>query len=130
MSKGLKGWALTVAAFALLLILAAIVGATGSGKAGNSTEPARSSTAETGVAEGVGEAYIIVNIQGTTLYLLANPAGDRVRAWPDGTSMTVVGPDKYVDGTQWKNVTDPDGNVGWVPAEYCFRWLPGSWVVR
>lgn len=130
MRKGLKDWALTVAAFALLLILAAIVGATGSGKAGNSTEPARSSTAGPGVADGTGENYIVVNIEGTALYLLASPDGDRVQAWPDGTNMTVVGPDEYVDGTQWKNVKDPDGNVGWVPGEYCFRWLPGSWVVR
>jgi hypothetical protein len=32
--------------------------------------------------------------------------------------MVVIGEDRQVDGTVWKHVRDPDGNVGWVPAEY------------
>jgi hypothetical protein len=45
-------------------------------------------------------------------------AADRIRAWPDKTIMVVVGGDQQAEGRTWKNVKDPDGNVGWVPSEY------------
>jgi SH3-like domain-containing protein len=32
--------------------------------------------------------------------------------------MFVVGVDRQAEGRTWKNVSDPAGNVGWVPAEY------------
>ena len=32
--------------------------------------------------------------------------------------MVVVGPDVTEDNVVWKNVRDPDGNVGFVPAEF------------
>ena len=64
------------------------------------------------------------------IYLVANTDGDGVnirratddtesiKVWPDGTEMVVVGPDVTAEGRLWKNVRDPDGNVGFVAAEY------------
>jgi hypothetical protein len=42
----------------------------------------------------------------------------KVKVWPDGTPMALVGEDRTVDGKLWRNVRDPAGNVGWVPAQY------------
>lgn len=119
-----KGRVPTAATFVMLLILAVIIGVT------DSSESASGSAASFGVVEEAGEAYVLVNAPGGDAYLLADPAGRRVRYWPNGTTVIVVGPDKQVAGAVWKNVKDPDGNVGWVPGGFCFRWLPGSWVAR
>lgn len=43
---------------------------------------------------------------------------DRLRPWPDNTQLRVIGPDTSVNGTQWKQVQDPAGNQGWIPAEF------------
>jgi len=43
---------------------------------------------------------------------------DRVRAYPDGTALTIVGDDVDGDGQQWKHVTTPDGLEGYVPSIY------------
>jgi hypothetical protein len=56
---------------------------------------------------------------GDGIWLRASPpSGDKLQAWPDGTKMVTVGPDKSVDGKVWKNVKDPKGTVGWVSADY------------
>jgi hypothetical protein len=56
---------------------------------------------------------------GDGIWLRASPPiGDKLKAWPDGTNMTVVGPDQSVDGKTWRNVKDPDGTVGWVAGEF------------
>lgn len=41
-----------------------------------------------------------------------------VRAWPDGTVLDVVGPDRTVDAKTWRNVKDAQGNAGWILADY------------
>jgi hypothetical protein len=43
---------------------------------------------------------------------------DRLRPWPDNTRLQVIGPDAATNGTQWKNVQDPAGNQGWIPAQF------------
>ena len=43
---------------------------------------------------------------------------DRIKAWPDETEMLVVGPDLRSEGRVWKTVRDPEGNIGYLPAEY------------
>ena len=43
---------------------------------------------------------------------------DRIKAWPDATEMQVIGADIRSQGRIWKSVEDPDGNVGYLPAEY------------
>ena len=43
---------------------------------------------------------------------------DRLRPWPDNTRLRVLGPDTTVNGTVWRQVEDPAGNRGWIPAEF------------
>ena len=43
---------------------------------------------------------------------------DRLRAWADNTRLRVLGPDTNVNGTLWRQVEDPAGNQGWIPAQY------------
>jgi SH3-like domain-containing protein len=56
---------------------------------------------------------------GDGVYLRRSPGdGERIKAWPDGAKMTVIGVDRIVGGKTWKNVRDPDGNEGWVLGDY------------
>jgi hypothetical protein len=56
---------------------------------------------------------------GDGIWIRATPAiGNKLKAWPDGTRMVVIGPDQTVGGQIWRNVRDPAGNVGWVAGEY------------
>jgi micrococcal nuclease len=87
------------------------------------TSTARSAptpTPEPTVPEVPAEALQVANTDGQGVYLRAEPRLDaeRVRAWPEGARLDVVGPDASVDGATWRKVMDPVGNVGWVPAQY------------
>jgi hypothetical protein len=42
----------------------------------------------------------------------------KIRAWPDGTKMIVVGGPVAADGYVWTQVIDPRGHVGWIPDRY------------
>src|SRR5205814_217730 len=62
---------------------------------------------------------LVVSAGGDGVFIRIVPEKtDRYKAWPDGTSMIIVGTDRIVAGKTWKNVQDPDGNVGWIPTEY------------
>lgn len=63
-------------------------------------------------------SLLVGNTGGLGVFIRRTPAGDQIRAWPDGATMTVIGEDKQAEGRTWKNVRDPDGNNGWVAAEY------------
>jgi hypothetical protein len=39
-------------------------------------------------------------------------------AWPDGTVLEIVGPDRQFDGKVWRNVRDSKANTGWILKEY------------
>jgi hypothetical protein len=73
------------------------------------------------------QTWIVGHTDGLGVYIrrTTNP-DDRIKIWLDGTPMTIVGPDQVVGGTTWKNVRDPDGTVGWIPAQYLES--PGSVV--
>jgi hypothetical protein len=43
---------------------------------------------------------------------------DRVKAYPEGTELQVVGPEVEAEGVTWRNVRAPDGLVGWIPKQY------------
>ena len=43
---------------------------------------------------------------------------DKLGAWPDGTRLTVLGPDVQADGLRWMPVRDPCGLSGWMLARY------------
>ena len=67
----------------------------------------------------VGVVLTVANTDGTGAFLRRTPSlADTIKAWPDGTAMTVVGADRQAEGRTWRNVRDPDGTVGWMPAEY------------
>ena len=65
------------------------------------------------------KTYKVGNTNGLGAYLRRTAGGpEKIKAWPDGSVMTVIGGDQIVDGTTWKNVKDPDGNQGWMAADY------------
>lgn len=66
-----------------------------------------------------GQWVEVANTGGEGVFIRFTPrASDRVTAWPESTRMQIVGGDVEADGRRWKNVRDPDGLVGWIPAEY------------
>lgn len=70
--------------------------------------------------------FQVGNTDGDGVWLRKTPAmADKVTAWPDGTLMIIVGADTQAEGRTWHNVKDPNGIVGWVPAEYLVV-LPAS----
>lgn len=63
--------------------------------------------------------YYVGNTGGDGVYIRRSPElNDRIRAWPDGTTMISVGDMVIVDYRKWHKVRDPDGNVGFVPSAY------------
>ena len=62
---------------------------------------------------------VVSGTSGLGVYLRSAPrVADPLTAWPDGTRLDVVGPDAQGDGLTWKQVRDPCGQLGWVPARY------------
>ena len=83
------------------------------------TTPSADSAEPTPVPETPEVTYVVGNTDGSGVYIrLTIDAADRIKAWPDGTEMVVVGPDVTAEDILWKNVRDPDENVGFVPAEF------------
>ncbi|MFN8532305.1 MAG: hypothetical protein U0556_01995 [Dehalococcoidia bacterium] len=62
----------------------------------------------------------IGNTDGLGAYLRPEPnlQARGVVAWPDGSVMEIVGPDRQFDGKVWRNVKDARGNTGWILKEY------------
>jgi hypothetical protein len=59
------------------------------------------------------------NTDGEGVYVRRSPTmAERVRAYPDGTALIVIGDDAEGDGQQWKHIRTPDGLEGYVPAMY------------
>ncbi|HZT08923.1 MAG TPA: hypothetical protein VFC51_18010 [Chloroflexota bacterium] len=77
---------------------------------------ASTSSGETTIA---GTEIHVANTGGVGAYVRRTPdMNDRIRAWRDGTALTVLGPDTTANGIEWKHVEDPAGNQGWIPAQY------------
>ncbi len=67
----------------------------------------------------IGAKYAVAHTGGEGLVLRPEPgSGEAVKGWIDGTVVVIVGPDRQANGKTWKNVRDPEGNVGWMAAEY------------
>lgn len=80
-----------------------------------STTPGASPTATPGQSQ----SLVLGNTGGVGAWLRRTPRmNDYLIAWTDGTRMTVVGPDVQAEGITWKNVQDPQGNKGYIPAEW------------
>jgi hypothetical protein len=68
----------------------------------------------------VGARVLYVSAGGDGVYIRSQPdMAARVRVWPDGTQMTVLGKEG-----DWCYVRAPDGYAGFVPAEYLTDSLP------
>ncbi|MFN8634123.1 MAG: SH3 domain-containing protein [Chloroflexota bacterium] len=55
--------------------------------------------------------------QGANLRAQPGRNGSVLRSIPDGAQLTVVGEDRDVDGTTWRNVQTEDGVTGWLAVE-------------
>jgi hypothetical protein len=59
------------------------------------------------------------NTDGEGVFLRNSPAmADQIRAYADGTPLTIIGPDVEGEGMQWHHVRAPDGTEGYVPTMY------------
>jgi hypothetical protein len=80
-----------------------------------SPSPRPTATTETQKATTV----YVANTDGQGVYVRKTPVmADRVRAYPDGTPLTIAGDDVDGDGQHWHHVKTPDGVDGYVPAMY------------
>ncbi|MBI2906999.1 MAG: SH3 domain-containing protein [Chloroflexi bacterium] len=62
---------------------------------------------------------VVGNTGGMGVYVRRTPSmEDKIKAWPDGTTMRVTGKETEGEGKKWLPVEDPDGNQGYVPSEY------------
>ena len=61
----------------------------------------------------------VANTGGEGAYLRATPRlAAPLHAWAEGTTLEVVGDDADGDGYRWKRVRDPNGQPGWIAAEF------------
>jgi SH3-like domain-containing protein len=56
------------------------------------------------------------NGDGANLRRDPSQASDRIATIPEGTILTVVGPDQQAEGQTWRNVRDSQGESGWIVA--------------
>lgn len=69
--------------------------------------------------EGQGTRVVIGNTGGVGAWVRRSPSiNDYLIAWTDGTALEVTGPDVQNEGRTWKQVRDPQGNRGYIPAEW------------
>ncbi|MDA8219690.1 MAG: hypothetical protein M0Z94_18995 [Dehalococcoidales bacterium] len=67
----------------------------------------------------VPKRLVVGNTGGDGVVIRKEPgSGEVIKGWADGTAMLVVGDDREAAGRTWKNVKDPDGNEGWVAADF------------
>lgn len=59
--------------------------------------------------------------QGVWMYRQPGLDGGKIRAWRDGTVMTLAGGLVEADGHVWIQVIDPKGRLGWIPDRYLIR---------
>jgi hypothetical protein len=98
--------------------LQTLTGATGGSPAATPTAAAAQPTA-TAQPTPLAGSVIVANTDHQGVYVRRTPAmADRVRAYPDGTKLRVIGPDAQGEGMTWRHVAAPDGLEGYVPAQY------------
>ncbi len=61
---------------------------------------------------------IVANAGGDSVSIRRSPGGERIRSWPEQTELVDLAEEQEADGRAWKKVADPDGNQGWVAAEF------------
>ena len=66
--------------------------------------------------------YVVANTDGDGVYIRRSPdSADRIKAWPEGARMIEIAGTVVAGNMNWRNVTDPDGNEGFVPAQYLIK---------
>ena len=64
-------------------------------------------------------ALYVAHTNGEGVFLRRTPnLDDKLNAWPEGTRMEVLGEPKHEGGLTWAVVRAPDGQHGFLPAEY------------
>ncbi|MBI2865706.1 MAG: hypothetical protein HYX94_14250 [Chloroflexi bacterium] len=64
-------------------------------------------------------AVVVANTGGEGVSIRRTTSdADKIKPWPDGALMLVIGDERQVEGRAWQNVQDPDGNIGSIPTEY------------
>jgi Bacterial SH3 domain len=67
----------------------------------------------------------VANTSGGSVYLRRSPhEGDRADVLPEGTHLTITGPEVEGDGQMWYPVRTDDGTEGFVPTQYTARTAP------
>jgi hypothetical protein len=83
-----------------------------------SPAPSPRPTATTAVVASTDTVWV-GNTDGQGVFVRKTPAmADRLRAYADGTPLTIVGDDVDGDGQHWKHIKTPDGVEGYVPSIY------------
>ena len=73
----------------------------------------------TATSEPALERVWVGNTDGEGVYLRKSPVmGDRIKAYPDRTPLTIIDVDVDGDGQKWHHVKAPDGVEGYVPVQY------------
>ena len=81
-------------------------------------------------AEAFGHVYCVGNTDGDGVFIRRTPRmEDKIKPWPDGTAMIEISPSVEVGNRLWRHVVDPDGNEGYVPAEYLVEAIAKSTLV-
>jgi len=71
------------------------------------------------------DQLVVAGTDGQGVFLRKSPvAGEKLRAWSDGTRLDLLGPDIEQEGLRWTPVRDPCGVSGWVPMRYAAPTAP------
>jgi SH3-like domain-containing protein len=83
------------------------------------SEPTATAPPSGNVEQSEPEQVEVFGTGGSGANLRAEPGtgGQIVEGLPDGTRLTVVGPDREVDGRAWRNVRGEAGTTGWIVSE-------------
>ncbi len=81
--------------------------------------PAPKPTSTPEAAAAPSDTLWVGNTDGQGVYIRKTPVmADRLRAYPDGTPLTIAGEDVDGDNQHWRHVTTLDGLEGYVPSTY------------
>lgn len=90
-----------------------------------SASPSAARPAATGAPAARANTVYVGNTDGQGVFIRKTPVmADRLRAYPDGTALTIAGDDVDGDGQHWRHVKTPDGVEGYVPAMYTVETPP------
>jgi beta propeller repeat protein len=66
------------------------------------------------------QRYVVANTDGAGASLRAGPGlnADRLKVLPEGASVTALGPTQSADGLLWRQVRDPNNDLGWIASDY------------